>query len=289
MSKGRDEFPYELLVQIYNQRIQIISIAIAFSLAFLGAFYTSLTDPYFGDRGLVPILVMVIGLFITIALYLFECRNIEIFKNNEECRRRHLELVYHTDNISEREKEIIRNLKALSCEETDVYSYGSVTNLVFSVLYFVEGMSIQASIIFFGIDDVSKLSLGEVFKYLVVSSVVGMIILVVFWVVIGILSLCKPFKTSPFPRNPLESISDCYSYRSKPNYSCPKISAFIFIPFFVGCFFTTTILLMGGVYIHPKDSSQIQVELVETQNFSGEKVIETSEGKIRVIFEKVTN
>ena len=36
---GRERFPYELLVQIYDQRLQILW----FAIAFLGAFYISLT------------------------------------------------------------------------------------------------------------------------------------------------------------------------------------------------------------------------------------------------------
>jgi hypothetical protein len=144
-AKYSHKFPYELLVQIYNQRVQILWFAIAFSLAFLGAFYSALVDPYTGDEGKIPFLVMVFGFAITYGIFLFECRNHEIQSSDEAKLEGYLK-TFNGVNLCDSSVDLRNNKKF-------ALSYARLINFLFSVLYFVEGISISTCFLLININD----------------------------------------------------------------------------------------------------------------------------------------
>lgn len=143
----KERFPYELLVQIYNQRLQILWFTIAFSLTFLGAFYISLTQ-YTGNLGFTPLAIMLIGFLISISLFFFECRNYEIMLNNHEKYFSYIKNIIRSqeDNKNKSENELNILTKQDNCylENKNMFSfqYNKIINFIFTVLYLAEGLSI---------------------------------------------------------------------------------------------------------------------------------------------------
>lgn len=144
------KFPYEVLVQIYNQRVQILWFTIAIAMAFLGAFYIALTDPYYGDNGLVSIFIMLFGFILTINLFFMECRNYAILKSNEKKMGLYLKVFNSSlaeicsNNISEGSHEGVKTSDLLDLSFKGVYPFkiGELINVMFALLFFIEGMSI---------------------------------------------------------------------------------------------------------------------------------------------------
>jgi hypothetical protein len=217
---NNDRFPYELLVQIYNQRIQILWFTIAFSLAFLGAFYISFTDPYYGDKGIIPLVVMIIGFVITVILFLFECRNYEILKHVQGVLTRR-----NRDLNEDLYSEILHGAE-------DTISYSKLINAIFAVLYFTEGMALLfAAVCFLGLGVCVTMVIFTLVLLLLVAFIVNYLHLI-------------PSKVIDYSGDGDSTFSNKTSRKGNNKLYGSRASIFIFMTFF---------LFMGGVTSGPFD------------------------------------
>lgn len=117
-------FPFEMLAQIYNQRLQILWFAIVISLALLGAFYKAFFDAYAGDHNMIPLFMVGIALCITAIIHMLECRNRQMQKHIE-------------DGLKKISPSLYKNIHAKSGW---FLSYQTLIDFIFFLLYFIEGI-----------------------------------------------------------------------------------------------------------------------------------------------------
>lgn len=255
-------FPYELLVQIYNQRLQIMWFAIACSLAFLGAFYTAFTDPYDGDLGITPIIIITIGTAVSIALFFFECRNLDILKALE-----HKMTCYHKRKAKD------PSITELIIKNENVPSFSVLINLIFIILYSVEGLAFGTII--------KTTYNSPLTKTLLISLIPPL----TFFFLLVYSSLCKKTLNCQFhPKNQKSGnryICNFFYFEdegcicknenneeSKPKAplikNCFKIFIFFFIPFLSGTLISTTLISINKEkFESPENSSEIRVDLID--------------------------
>lgn len=130
--KGTEtRFPFELLVQVYNQRIKILHFAMIVTLAIIAAFYSTFFDSFRGDRGVVPIGVILVGLILTGVLHCLEARNMEIKKHLEKTA----EYLFPLDYFIFHSKPSGRKLK-----------YSLLITLIFFILYIIHSVLLGIAI-----------------------------------------------------------------------------------------------------------------------------------------------
>lgn len=119
------EFLNALLVQNYNQRLQVLAFALIMSLALLSGFYSAFTDSFNADNNLAPVFVLFVSILITYVVKLLECRNKE-----------------SKDAIEEVIKDVYPKMKKAISGESRYVKFASAIDIIFYILYCVQGVSL---------------------------------------------------------------------------------------------------------------------------------------------------
>lgn len=183
------EFLNGLLVQNYNQRLQVLAFALIMSLALLSGFYDTFTDSFQGDNNLAPIFVIFVSILITYVVKLLECRNKET-----------------KDVVEKVIKDTYRDEICKAIDNTSRYvKFSTAIDSIFYILYVVQGVSLGLFLFLYKRDFIETYRLNHVplglFIVLIICHLMGKKIY-----------SCKIFKKQKYPHCVIDYEKDCFKW-----------------------------------------------------------------------------